>query len=344
MSSQPRTTDADRLPGLGGPEGLDEASALMVRLAVGSRLDRVGAIAHEHLATGGKRMRARLALAAADALGVRRMDAAPWAAACELLHQASLVHDDVQDGDAVRRGAPAAWARHGVAAAINAGDLLLMLPWTAVSELRAADAVKWRLSRLVAARAEEAVRGQGWDLDLLLAERLDRHDWRAVARGKSGALLALPVEGAAVLAGLSDESARALAEPFATLGVLYQAADDVTDLYGDKGRSAPGNDLREGKVSLLVVEHLLAHPGERAALLATLSAPRDATPDAEVAAWIDRFRASGTLERCLQRVRRLEREVLDDPTLRSVGDLHDVAADLVARISGKLPVAARGAA
>jgi geranylgeranyl diphosphate synthase, type I len=336
MSSEAATPPEERLPGLSGPEGLDEASALMVRLAVGSRLDRVGAIAHEHLATGGKRMRARLALAAADALGVPRLAASPWAAACELLHQASLVHDDVQDGDSVRRGAAAAWSRHGVPAAINAGDLLLMLPWLALAELRVSDGVRWRLGRAIAARAEQTVRGQGWDLDLLQAERLDRHDWMSVARGKSGALLGLPVEGAAVIAGLSDAAAAELAQPFVSLGVLYQAVDDVTDLYGDKGRGAPGNDLREGKVSLLVVEHLRRHPGEREALIDTLRTPRGETDDADVARWIEHFRASGTLARCLGTIDALQREVLDDATLCSVPDLREVAAELVGRIAARI--------
>ncbi|MCA9493967.1 MAG: polyprenyl synthetase family protein [Myxococcales bacterium] len=332
MTVHPLPVPQDRLPGLAGNAGLDEAAALMVRLAVGSRLDRVGAIAQEHLLTGGKRMRARLALAAAEALGLERTAAVPWAAACELLHQASLVHDDVQDGDRTRRGHVAVWAHHGVAAAINTGDLLLMLPWLAIDELRAPSSVQMALVRATAERAADTVRGQGRDLDLLASERLDRSDWEVAAHGKSGALLALPVEGAALLAGLESRTCAALAEPFATLGVLYQACDDITDLYGDKGRGAVGNDLREGKVSLLVVEHLRLHPQDRAALLATLRRPRAETTDAEVAGWIERFRDGGALAACLSLVDAYEARITGDPRLRSVPDLHEVASELVARI------------
>lgn len=325
--------DEDRLPGLDGSAGLAEASALMVRLAVGGRLDRVGAVAHEHLGTGGKRMRARVALAAAEALGVDRSVAAPWAATCELLHQASLIHDDIQDGDRIRRGHSTVWARHGLPAAINAGDLLLMLPWQAIDHVPVPDEVRWKLARAAANAAEQTVRGQGSDLDLINAERLERHDWVATARGKSGALLALPVEGAALMAGLAVETARALAEPFGALGVLYQATDDLVDLYGDKGRGAAGNDLREGKVSLLVVEHLRLHPDDRAGLLATLRAPRAETSDAEVAAWIRRFSESGTVDAVHARIHAFEAAILGDPQLRSVPDLYAVAADLLARIT-----------
>lgn len=327
----PRHTEVDAV-GLAGAVGLDEAAALMLRLAVGSRLDRVGAVAQEHLSTGGRRTRARLALAAAEALGVDRLAAAPWAAACELLHQASLVHDDVQDGDTTRRGHRAVWARHGVATAINAGDLLLMLPWLAITELDAPDSVRMGLVGATARRAAETVRGQGRDLDLLAAERLDTQDWEVAARGKSGALLALPVEGAALLAGLVPASASALAEPFATLGVLYQAVDDVTDLYGDKGRGAPGNDLREGKVSVLVTEHLRLHPGDREALLTTLRLPRAETRPEVVASWIERFRDGGALAAARERIEGYTREVVDDRRLRAVPDLHAVARELVVMV------------
>jgi geranylgeranyl diphosphate synthase type I len=321
--------ESEEYEGLFGTTGVDEACALLVRLVAYDRLDRASVIAHEHLCTGGKRMRARLALAAAEALGVERTLAVPWAAACELLHNATLVHDDVQDGDRTRRGQPSAWARHGVAQAINAGDLLIVLPQLALTELCTPAERKWRLSLLLARRAAETVRGQAQELDLLAAGRYGLQDWSQAARGKAGALLALPVEGAALLAGLSDGTARRLAEPFCTLGVLYQACDDCLDLYGDKGRGAPGNDLREGKVSLLVVEHLRRHPEDEEALLRTLRTPRPQTTDEEVAHWTRRFRDSGTLQACHTRILGLQHEVRADPHLASVPLLQSVASALL---------------
>ena len=83
----------------------------------------------------------------------------PWAAAVELLHNATLIHDDIQDGDQVRRGQPTTWVRHGQAQAINAGDLLLMLP-LALSQLQTSDSVRWQLSWRLADQAASIVRGQ----------------------------------------------------------------------------------------------------------------------------------------------------------------------------------------
>src|SRR6185295_17019159 len=107
----------------------------------------------EHLASGGKRLRARLALTALTALGGERAHGIAWAAACELLHNATLVHDDVQDGDELRRGQPTVWARHGVAQAINAGDLLFALPYLAVDHLAAPDSLRYLLCRALAQAA-----------------------------------------------------------------------------------------------------------------------------------------------------------------------------------------------
>ena len=133
--------------------GMEALEALMSQLATGARLERLGAMAQEHLGAGGKRIRARLALAAAESMGVEREAALGWAAAVELLHNATLLHDDVQDGDKTRRGRPTAWVRHGVPQAINAGDLMLMLPYLAVGHSRTDDGTRWHLCAALARRA-----------------------------------------------------------------------------------------------------------------------------------------------------------------------------------------------
>src|SRR5215211_7540453 len=92
---------------------LAEVETLMDRLADEAGGEPAGAMVRRHLATGGKRIRARLALAAMEALDEPREAGVAWAAACELLHNATLVHDDLQDGDRVRRGRPTVWALHG---------------------------------------------------------------------------------------------------------------------------------------------------------------------------------------------------------------------------------------
>ncbi|MEQ1877505.1 MAG: polyprenyl synthetase family protein, partial [Bdellovibrionia bacterium] len=129
-----------------GTSYLKEVEQLMVSLAHGNGLSPMGPIIEEQLASGGKRLRARLALSAMECFGGRAESAIPWAAACEFLHNATLIHDDIQDGDKVRRGKPTVWVLHGTPQAINAGDLMLMLPVSALNHLKTDSAIKWKLS------------------------------------------------------------------------------------------------------------------------------------------------------------------------------------------------------
>jgi geranylgeranyl pyrophosphate synthase len=331
MSSLLTLPTPPSLKGCWNDAHLQDVEREMTELATGQRFERLGVLAREHLATGGKRLRARLALATLQALGGDRVDAVPWAAATELLHNATLVHDDIQDGDPMRRGRPAVWSRHGVNQAINVGDLMLMLPYRAVSRVQTTDAIRWALADALARYAEEVVRGQSAELDLLSRGRFDWESYSEAVEGKTAALFALPVYGSARLAGLSKEDADALAYQMRSIGLLFQVADDVLDLYGDKGREAPGSDLREGKVSALVVEHLTLHPEDRTWLLGLLATDRDKTPADEVERAIAAFRDRGALESVWNRLGRIEEQVHDSPILSRVPKLHAAAFDLVAR-------------
>ena len=322
--------DARRAPsGIRSDEALPETEALMDDLATGGGDDLAGRMVREALDGGGKRLRARLALAALEALGGSRRQGVAWAAACELLHNATLVHDDLQDGDATRRGRPTTWARHGAAHAINAGDLLLMLPFLALERLPAPPERRWAVAATLARHAAATVRGQTAEMALSAGRAAPAWDeYRRAAEGKTGALFQLPVEGAALLAGRAPAEAQALAAAFRTLGVLFQLQDDILDLYGDKGRGRPGDDLREGKTSALVVEHLALHPSDGAWLLELLALPRDATPDDGVAHAMERFREGGALERVLGRIDEEARAAASCPALAAEPALAEIAGEL----------------
>ncbi|TVQ94459.1 MAG: polyprenyl synthetase family protein [Deltaproteobacteria bacterium] len=317
--------------GIWSEEGLADVETLMLEVCSGSAFDRLSAMTSEHLASGGKRLRARLALGAVEALDGQRENATAWAASCELLHNATLLHDDVQDGDRVRRGSTATWVRHGLAQAINAGDLMLMLPYRVLDALPVPDAVKWHLSRTLAVNAERVARGQANEFDMLQLGKLDWTSYASATQGKTAALFGLPVEGAALIAGRTADAAAQLAAPFHRIGVLFQIQDDVLDLYGDKGRDVVGSDLYEGKVSALVSEHLRLHPEDRDWLIALLAAPRTDTSPAQVAKAIQRFRRDGALDAVWQRMARLEQAIDDDPLLLAEPRLHAVAMTLVAK-------------
>ena len=322
---QPRQTHAR------DDETLEKVKAMMLQIAAGARFERLGAIVQEHLFTGGKRLRARLALESAVALGGSADDTISWAAACELLHNATLVHDDLQDADPMRRGHFTVWMRHGHAQAINAGDLMLMLPFLAVEELDADDQTRWHLARAIARRAEQTVRGQSLEMTLLSSGMLDWESYAAAARGKTSALMALPVHGAALLVGRAPEEAERLSEPFCDLGLLFQIQDDVVDLFGDKGRGERGGDLREGRVSALVAEHLRLHPTETRRTVDLLETPRDQTSHDAIEAMADRIEEGGALAAVLDRITGIAHSIRDAEVLAGEPELRRVAGALIER-------------
>lgn len=328
-------TEALSAPATPSPETedarLSEIKALMLKLAAGRRFERLGAIVQEHLFTGGKRLRAKLALASLDALGAPDESAVGWAAACELLHNATLIHDDLQDADPVRRGHFTVWVRHGQAQAINAGDLLLMLPYLALEHLACPDATRWHLARAIARRSEDTVRGQSLEMCLLDGGQWDWNSYADAACGKTSALMVLPVHGAALLAGRDPETAAALADAFKPLGLLFQIQDDVLDLYGDKGRGEPGGDIREGRVSALVSEHLRLAPEDEKWLVSILARGREETTAFDIDQVAGRFRAKGSLDAVLDRIRGLASEIENSPVLGEEPKLRAVAMSLCQR-------------
>lgn len=178
-----------------------------------------------HLATGGGRVRAQLGLQAANILNLNAQAAMACACGPELLHNASLAHDDVQDRDEVRRGHPAVWARFGSAAAISIGDLMISAAYAALGAhpdpARAIALAHDVLSRTAHGQARDLLR-EGASLDA----------YRAMVADKTGALLALPVR-LALAARHLDADALAVACGDA-LAFAYQALDDIADRDADR--------------------------------------------------------------------------------------------------------------
>lgn len=201
---------------------------------------------------GGKAVRPALATLSAQAAGAPVQVGIPGAVAVELVHNFSLVHDDVMDGDAERRHRPTVWAVWGTTSAILTGDAMLALAQEvlldSVSPHRAAAA------RLLAEATRHLIRGQVMDVaferrhDVTLAECLD------MVSGKTGALLSASAAIGAVLAGAPEEVVDALATFGAQLGVAYQLVDDLLGIWGDPAATGKPvfSDLRSRKKSLPV--------------------------------------------------------------------------------------------
>jgi geranylgeranyl diphosphate synthase type II len=184
----------------------------------------VAEAARYHFWTGGNRVRAKLGLDAAQALKLPQPVAEACACGPELLHNASLVHDDVQDRDATRRGHPAVWQRFGTAAAISVGDVMISAAFaSAASHPEPARAVA-----LLHDAITRTARGQARDL---MKPRLNLESYREMVADKTGPLFALPVRLA--LAAAHTDGDDTAVEIGATLSFAYQILDDIRDRDAD---------------------------------------------------------------------------------------------------------------
>lgn len=204
------------------------------------------AAALHHLGTPGKRLRGRLALATAAAFGVTPRVMLPIAAGVEMLHEASLVHDDLQDRDCQRRGAEAVWSLFGDDVALILGDYLIATAMNLFARAPS-DCVGAVVQRACTAVSRL---GQGQLLDLRLTPTTIAgfDEYETLVRFKTGALLSLPVEVAAVVGGQRLETAELIGDAMSWLGVAYQVLDDLADLDGSKERNAQ-SDLRQQRPS-----------------------------------------------------------------------------------------------
>ena len=212
----------------------------------------------------GKRVRPLLLLLTAAASGGLWQAALPAAAAVELVHNFSLIHDDIQDRSDTRRGRPTVWHNWGIAQAINAGDAMFTLAFSALSRLReTVDAATALEAHTVLQDACLALT-QGQYLDLAYEQRHDltEADYWPMIRGKTAALLAASADLGALVAQAPPEQRAAYRRFGEFLGLAFQVQDDELGIWGDEALTGKptASDLLEGKNSLPVLYGLAHSP------------------------------------------------------------------------------------
>ncbi len=205
----------------------------------------------------GKRVRPFLLLLVHEASGGQWQQALPAAVAVELIHNFSLIHDDIQDRSETRRGRPTVWARWGKAQAINAGDALFAQAFAVMAPLQEAFGPQRALEamRVLAQACVALVQGQVLDLSFETRSAVTVEEYMTMIRGKTGALLAAAAEVGALLAGAEAQRREAFQRFGETLGLAFQVWDDYLGIWGDPaktGKSA-ADDLVAGKKTLPVL-------------------------------------------------------------------------------------------
>lgn len=253
---------------------------------------------------GGRSLRPTLCMAAARAFGGSLEDALNSAVALEILHNAFLIHDDVEDLSEQRRGRPTMHALHGVPMAVNAGDAMTVLSLRPLLDNRRTlgTHAALRIMEEAESMGREAVEGQalelGWRRDN--AVDLDEADYlRMVLKKTCSYTTIFPLRVGAIIAGRDGPALAQLSRFGFFLGAAFQIQDDLLNLIGDPkqyGKEIAG-DIWEGKRTLMLI-HLLsqAGPQDRAWLQRLMGLPRDRIGAVDVERVLELMERHGSIE------------------------------------------------
>jgi len=238
-----------------------------MREAVGLMSPSIGRVVTYHLGwidadgkpvdhPGGKVVRPALVFASARAVGAPAEAALPGAVAVELVHNFSLLHDDVMDRDIERRHRPTAWALMGEGEAILAGDALLVMAQSTLIDPPSPERLKAAAALSMA--TGEMITGQAEDLSFESRDDVGFDECVVMLEHKTAALIACACKVGAILGGGTEEQVQALGDFGHALGLAFQAVDDILGIWGKPevtGKQA-WSDLRQHKKTLPVVAAL----------------------------------------------------------------------------------------
>jgi octaprenyl-diphosphate synthase len=200
--------------------------------------------------SGGKRLRPALVLLAANAFGAQGGARHEMAAVIEFIHTATLLHDDVVDESALRRGRNTANAEFGNAASVLVGDFLYSRSFQMMVEVG-----DMRVMRVMANATNVVAEGEVLQLLNVNDADTDEESYLKVIRYKTAKLFEAAGEAGAILGGASEEQVRAMATYGMHLGTAFQLVDDILDYSGDLAETGKnlGDDLAEGKPTLPLI-------------------------------------------------------------------------------------------
>jgi len=205
---------------------------------------------------GGKRLRPAVLILAAEAVGSTLESVLPAAVAVELVHNFTLIHDDIMDKDDFRRGMPAVHLKWGEAGAILAGDTLYSKAFEILSRVENEPERILKCMDVLSRTCTEICEGQWLDMDFEKRARVTESEYLEMVEKKTSVLYAAAAKIGALLGGASDEVAEALSEYGRLIGIGFQMYDDVLDMITPQEvlGKVRGSDLKEGKHTLIVID------------------------------------------------------------------------------------------
>ena len=303
---------------MGGEDGAwpPRATPLEVKAYMASRLDEIERYLEGQLAkgqhpevlkaiayypsAGGKRLRPVLTLAVADAMSPgSSWRALPFGCGLELVHNFTLIHDDLMDEDSVRRGRPTLHTVWNQASAINAGDILFALSFEVMTRTEADDATVRTLVQEAARTVFEIGEGQQWDMDFEEAEPggVTEAEYLRMVEFKTARLFEMAAKGGARVAGADDALTEEMGMFAREMGIGFQIWDDYLDIFADQDKLGKdvGSDIRNGKHTIMAIRTLgSAGPEDRATFLRAFGNVEATSEEMEAA--IDVMQRTGAID------------------------------------------------
>jgi len=269
-------------------------------------------ILSEFLSLKGKLLRPALCLSACEAVGGKRGNAAPAAAAIEMFHNFTLIHDDIEDDSKLRRGVPCMHIKYGLPLALNAGDGLFMMVWQETQNIPGKNR-ELAQQRLLSAFTN-VLEGQALELGWYHKNKWDVSvdEYYIVVRGKTGALIAGACEVGGIVGGANAAQRRALYDFGMGIGVGFQIMDDALNIVGDEKKYGKeiGGDVSEGKRTLITIRALRNLKGaKRAQLERILKKKKKTSKDVKIAVAL--LRESGAVEKAVFDARKIVGSALE---------------------------------
>jgi len=219
--------------------------------------EEVYGIIWDYLNRGGKRLRPAISMLSCDAVGGDSRKTLPIAAAIELFHLYTLLHDDIEDNSDMRRGKPTAHRIYGIPMAINAGDGLFPLVFKATLRLEMPPEKIVGAQKILSDAFGVVLEGQGIELNWYKENRFDinEKDYFEMVSGKTGALIGACCNVGAFLGGGNEKQRKSLREFGEKIGIAFQIQDDILNIIGEEKKYGKeiGGDISEGKRTLMVI-------------------------------------------------------------------------------------------
>ena len=311
----------------------DLVESRIERALTHSKLPRLSGAMMHLVEGGGKRLRATLPWLVAKAVGDTHSGLLDVGAAIEIIHNFTLVHDDIMDDDDVRRGRPAVHVEYDLPTAINAGDAMLAIAFEAMA---VAEGIEPDLLPFLVKRIGRMVRkcseGQQLDIEFEDREVVSEEEYIEMIHGKTAAMFLTCAEVGSHLAGADEDIIQCMHDWGLALGLCFQLMDDLIDVLSDSDTlgKPSGSDVAQGKRTLMVI-HALRQPASQAKddLLAVLGEGDNVTAE-QVARGHQALHDLGSIEYAKAKAEAYHRKAHDcldripeNPALKALRELTD---------------------